>query len=70
LATPLEKYLADCWQRLVCPNCQKQLDPKNRVGNGRKRDGGFCSLDCFAVFYERDISARLKHPSEPNEHDN
>jgi len=37
---------------------------RTRVGTGRKSDGGFCSLDCYANFYQLELSERARRLSE------
>lgn len=39
------------WDEKVCPNCGMRIADGKRVGTGRKADGGFCSLDCYASYY-------------------
>jgi Transposase IS66 family len=33
-----------CWEAGICPFCRKTFPARQRVGNGRKKAGGFCSL--------------------------
>ena len=40
-----EAYLAECLKQKICPVCRKAVT--KGTGSGRKKDGLFCSLDCF-----------------------
>jgi len=53
-------YLLNLWEKNVCPFCKKQYDARGRVGSGRKRDGGFCSLACYTGYYELDLRERAR----------
>jgi hypothetical protein len=44
-------YLKMLWERNVCPYCLNVFASGERVGSGRKSDGGFCSLDCFSKYH-------------------
>jgi hypothetical protein len=37
-----------------------QLWNLTRVGSGRKSEGGFCSLDCYASFYQLELTERAR----------
>jgi hypothetical protein len=52
-------YLLELWDRKICPYCGKSIPEGTRVGMGRKAEGGFCSLDCYARYYEVDFKVRL-----------
>ena len=54
------RYLLDLWDRKVCPYCGKEISPGILVGTGRQREGGFCSLNCYAAYYEYELKDRLK----------
>jgi hypothetical protein len=54
------KYLNRCWETNTCPNCKMSFPERQRVGTGRKRDGGFCSLDCLAAYRKLELEAKLK----------
>lgn len=66
MAITEETYLLDCWERVVCPYCHKRFPETARVGSGQKKKGGFCSLECFAKYYELDIRERLKRFVDPS----
>ena len=56
-------YLKTMWDRNECPNCHRVFPVAERVGTGRKAEGGYCSLDCYArynalEFAEKAILAR------------
>jgi len=57
-------YLLKLWDRNVCPFCKESLDPMKRVGSGKKKDGGFCSLSCYARYYELDLRERARRIQE------
>jgi len=60
----LEQQLLDLWNKNVCPNCGKQIPAGRRIGSGQKSKGGFCSLDCYASFYEYELVERARRISE------
>ena len=60
MANSEEACLLDCWKRVVCPYCRKPFLETARVGSGEKKKGGFCSLDCYAKYYELEIRERLR----------
>ena len=43
-------HLQTLWDLNICPYCQAEIPEGRRVGSGRKSQGGFCSLDCFARY--------------------
>jgi len=53
-----EEYLLYLWERNICPFCGKRIPRGTRVGRGKKKLGGFCSLDCLARYYERELGDR------------
>jgi hypothetical protein len=55
---PEEEYLLELWERNICPFCGNFIPEGTRVGRGKKRLGGFCSLDCLARYYERELADR------------
>jgi len=55
-----KETLLELWDRNLCPYCGKTIPEGARVGTGRKADGGFCSLDCYARYYECELSERAK----------
>ncbi|MBI4165789.1 MAG: hypothetical protein HY508_08660 [Acidobacteria bacterium] len=46
-------YLLELWAKNVCPHCGNPIPEGKRVGAGDRGKGGFCSLDCYARYYER-----------------
>ena len=42
------------------PNCGRSIPEGKRVGSGRRRDGGFFSLDCYAAYRAGDIVRRAQ----------
>lgn len=53
-------YLLELWDKNICPNCGKQIPEHTRIGSGKKADGGFCSLECYAKYYQMELSERAK----------
>jgi hypothetical protein len=50
MAESIEASLLELWDRSIGPNCFKTIPQGTRVGSGGKREGGFCSLDCYTSF--------------------
>ena len=50
MAESIEASLLELLDRNICPNCGKTIPQGTRVGSGRKREGGFCSLDYYTSF--------------------
>ncbi len=59
-----EAYLLELWEKNICPNCTLHIPSGQRVGSGQKSKGGFCSLDCYASFYEQELTERARRISE------
>jgi hypothetical protein len=55
-----QEYLAHCWVSNVCPCCGNHFEPSSRVGSGSKEKGGFCSLECYAKYYQYELRERIK----------
>lgn len=55
------EYLLELWDLNVCPNCGKAIPDGTRVGSGKKSDGGFCSLDCYAEYHKLALIQRAVH---------
>jgi len=53
-------YLLELWDKNICPHCGKQIPERSRVGSGKKAEGGFCSLECYAKYYEVELIERAK----------
>ena len=53
-------YLLSLWDRNVCPYCGQRISEGQRVGRGRKEEGGFCGIDCLARYYEHELTERLR----------
>jgi hypothetical protein len=58
MVEPKRDYLLELWDESVCPNCGKKIPEGTRVGSGRKSDGGFCSLGCYAEYHEAELIKR------------
>jgi hypothetical protein len=59
-----EQYQFELWAKNICPSCGKQIPAGQRVGSGQKSKGGFCSLDCYASFYQYELKERARRISE------
>lgn len=59
-----DAYLLNLWEQNICPYCGKNIPEGARVGSGRKPEGGFCSLDCYAKYYQLELQARARHLAE------
>jgi hypothetical protein len=59
-----EEYLLELWERNICPNCGGAIAEGKRFGSGQKRKGGFCSLGCYARYYEFEIIQRARRLAE------
>lgn len=44
-------YLKMMWEQDLCAYCHSPILEGQRVGSGRRSDGGFCRLDCFAKYH-------------------
>jgi len=60
----IEVQLCDLWDKNICPNCGQQIPAGRRIGSGQKSKGGFCSLDCYAGFYQYELTERARRISE------
>lgn len=50
-----DRQLLGLWEQNICPYCGRTIPEGTRVGSGRKAEGEFCSLDCYAQFYALDL---------------
>jgi predicted nucleic acid-binding Zn ribbon protein len=55
-----QEFLLQLWERNICPMCGKRIPDGQRVGSGRKSDGGFCSLDCYAEYHKLDLVEKAR----------
>jgi hypothetical protein len=60
LSESIQASLLELWDQNICPNCGKTIPQGTRVGSGRKSEGGFCSLDCYASFYQLELTERAR----------
>jgi hypothetical protein len=51
-------YLLELWDANICPNCGKEIPEGTRLGSGTKKDGGFCSLDCYCDYRAAHLTER------------
>jgi hypothetical protein len=54
------EYLLELWEQNVCPFCGNPIPEGTRVGSGRKSEGGFCSLRCYADYYALELAERAR----------
>jgi hypothetical protein len=54
------QYLSELWSANICPWCGKHIPEGTRVGSGRKSEGGFCSLACYANYYALELQERAQ----------
>lgn len=64
MAKSEQDYLLELWLKNMCPYCGKAIPEGKRVGSGRKSEGGFCSLDCYARYNELELRERARKVSE------
>jgi len=61
-------YLLELWDKKICPFCREPIKEGKRVGTGRKKDGGFCSLGCYTRYYELELRERARRTQRSFEH--
>jgi hypothetical protein len=61
---PDGEYLLELWYKNICPYCGQNIPEGKRVGSGRKSEGGFCSLDCYARYYCSALLERAQKVAE------
>jgi len=54
------RELLALWEKGICPFCGVRVPDGARVGSGRKADGGFCSLACYAGYYSLELVDRAR----------
>jgi hypothetical protein len=54
------EYLLELWKQNVCPFCGNVIPEGTRVGSGRKSEGGFCSMRCYADYYALELAERAR----------
>ena len=60
LASREERYLADIWDRNLCPRCGQPLPSDGGYGSGRRTGGKFCSLVCFGRYHEMTLGEKAR----------
>lgn len=55
-----KEYLLKLWKENSCPYCGSNIPEGSRVGSGKKSDGGFCSLDCYAQYYKLELIEKAR----------
>ena len=58
--TPEAEFLIELWDKKICPMCGNTIPEGTRVGSGKKSEGGFCSIACFAHYHAEDLIKRAK----------
>ena len=64
LSESVQASLFELWDQNICLNCGKTIPRGTRVGSGRKSEGGFCSLDCYTIFYQLELAERARRLAE------
>jgi hypothetical protein len=54
------EILLELWDKDICPFCEKIIPEGQRLGSGRKREGGFCSLDCYTQYHKVKLAERMR----------
>jgi hypothetical protein len=52
--------LVELGNRKICPHCGRRIPFEAGLGTGRKFQGVFCSLDCYANYSVLEMTDRLK----------
>jgi len=52
------EVLLELRDKNICPFCGKLIAEGERVGSGRKGEGGFCSLACYAGYHKAELTER------------
>lgn len=61
MSTPEEaRFLLECWEQKVCPQCLKQIPEGTPVGSGTKSEGRFCCLDCYGEYHKKKLVEKHK----------
>lgn len=58
------QYLSELWVANICPWCGKSIPEGTRVGSGRKSEGGFCSLACYANYHSAELQEKAQKVSQ------
>ena len=64
MARSEEEYLLELASKNICPYCGKPIPEGKRIGAGANRKGVFCSLDCYARYYEQELKLRAQRVAE------
>jgi hypothetical protein len=57
-------YLLELWNKHIRPTCGKTIPEGKYVGSGKKSEGGFWSLGCYADYYRVEITERANKVQE------
>ena len=60
LAEAEAEVLLELWDKNICPFCERLIPERERVGSGRRREGGFCSLACYAEYHKVELIERAR----------
>lgn len=63
--TDEESFLRQCWDSGLCPCCKRSFPASQRIGSGKRAEGGFCSLNCYAEYYKDELATRLRRFAQP-----
>jgi hypothetical protein len=64
MASSESQYLLELWDKHICPTCGKTIPDGKYIGSGKKAEGGFRSLGCYADYHRLEISERAKKIQE------
>ena len=65
MAISEEVYLLECWDKGICPYCRSAFPASKRVGSGSRKQGGFCSLSCYAEYHKLSLEQRHQRRLSP-----
>lgn len=58
MASDETNYLQALRKKRICPYCGNTIKAGQNIGTGDPSKGVFCSLDCFAKFYELELAEK------------
>ena len=59
-----QEYLLELWDKNICPFCSNPIPEGKRIGSGRRSEGGFCSLDCYAKYHAAELMERASRVAD------
>jgi hypothetical protein len=64
MAESIERISFSCGIGIFAQTAACQFRKDVGVGSGQKSKGGFCSLDCYAAFYQHELAERARRISQ------